>query len=133
MQTIIQLFYSFTLVVIFYEIFKLFDPGRTKRTNEVNKLLKEYRDDKVAIKLLYQGSWEVRNFIFHVTFNILYLVWNVIGLFSSQWFYFFLLLVQALLIYYFSRKNNSFFITIIDVCTTVSILTIMLHDKGFLI
>lgn len=118
-----HLFYSFAIAVIFWELLSVLNPSRLREYSKHSKAKKEGRtlSDQTEHKMVAVGC-----------FALMYLVWNLAGLFGSQWVFFLVLLGLGVFTGLFKKLVPTAiqdFITVIDALLTIALVVAMIIDK----
>lgn len=96
------LFYGFGILALIWEIMLLTGQSR-KAVNELNKILTGPENAENIAKTITPNQTKM------VIMNTLYILWVIVGIFSSQWPLFILLLVISLSTDYLRKKKFSFY------------------------
>lgn len=117
-----HIFYAFAILVILHEVVNLFNPNRLQEFKRIAKDKREGRtlSDEDNIRLVYIGC-----------FALIYAVWNITGLFSSQWIFFLALLGLGILTATVKKAIPTGYVlfTIIDALLSIGLLVALIIDK----
>lgn len=114
---LVDIYYILGIFFVIYETKVFFNPLKNrieiKSTSDKLKDPLVTKEEKITI---LKKSWK------KISFHLKYLLWSVIGLFSSQYIYFlFLFLLSFLLRTFLKNKSDNQIITIIEIDAAISI------------